>query len=86
MRASDRDRERALALLRARCAEGYLSVDTFEERVELTLAARTLQELRRLVADVRPERPRRPLGRAGAPWGRRAGDELWLGSCLVRLG
>jgi hypothetical protein len=28
MRASDRDRERAVALLRARCVEGYLSVET----------------------------------------------------------
>jgi hypothetical protein len=27
MRASDRDRERAIALLRARCVEGYLSVE-----------------------------------------------------------
>jgi hypothetical protein len=27
MRASDRDRERAVALLRARCVEGYLSVE-----------------------------------------------------------
>jgi hypothetical protein len=32
MRASDRDRERAVALLRERCLEGYLSVDTFEHR------------------------------------------------------
>jgi hypothetical protein len=52
MRASDRDRERALALLRARCAEGYLSVDTFERRVERTFAARTVAELRGVVADV----------------------------------
>jgi Domain of unknown function (DUF1707) len=32
MRASNRDRERAVALLRERCLEGYLSVDTFEHR------------------------------------------------------
>jgi hypothetical protein len=60
MRASDRDRERALAALRAGCAEGYLSVDTFERRVELTLVARTAAELRRLVADVGGARPRVP--------------------------
>ena len=52
MRASDRDREEALALLRARCAEGYLSVETFESRVEQTLAARTTAELDALVGDV----------------------------------
>ena len=52
MRASDRDRERAVALLRARCVEGYLSVDTFEYRLGRVLGARSLAELRALVADV----------------------------------
>src|SRR4051794_41778405 len=63
MRASDQDREAALALLRARCAQGYLSVDTFERRVEQTFAARTVGELRGVVADV-------PTGGA---WLRRGG-------------
>jgi FHA domain/Domain of unknown function (DUF1707) len=67
MRACDRDREQALALLRARCAQGYLSVDTFERRVERTFAARSVGELRRLVSDVSPERSRlrRALPRLG---------------------
>jgi Domain of unknown function (DUF1707)/FHA domain len=52
MRASDRDREQALAVLRKRCAEGYMSVDTFERRVERTFAARTVAELRGVVSDV----------------------------------
>ena len=56
MRASDRDREQALAVLRRRCAEGYISVDTFERRVERTFAARTVAELRSVVADVTAER------------------------------
>jgi len=56
MRASDQDREAALALLRDRCARGYLSVDTFERRVEQTFAARTVGELRGVVADVTAER------------------------------
>ena len=62
MRASDQDREAALALLRDRCARGYLSVDTFERRVERTFAARTVSELRGVVADVD----------AGESWLRRA--------------
>jgi FHA domain/Domain of unknown function (DUF1707) len=62
MRASDRDRERAVALLRARCVEGYLSVDTLEQRVERALRARSAGELRALVADV---------ARGGWPWLRR---------------
>ena len=56
MRASDQDREAALALLRDRCAKGYMSVDTFERRVEQTFAARTVGELRGVVADVTAER------------------------------
>jgi len=60
MRASDRDRERAPAALRAACAEGFLSIHTFERRVEMTLAARTAGELRRLVADIGRTRPRVP--------------------------
>ncbi len=67
MRASDRDREQALDVLRRRCAEGYLSVDTFERRVEQTFAARTVGELRRVVADVSRERPGRRFRRAARP-------------------
>ena len=62
MRAGDRDRERAVALLRARCVEGYLSVDTFEHRLERVLRAQSAAELRALVADV---------ARSGWPWRRR---------------
>jgi hypothetical protein len=68
MRASDRDREQALALLRARCAQGYLSVDTFERRVEQTFAARTRGELRGVMADLVGERSR--LRRAVPRFGR----------------
>ena len=64
MRASDRDRERAVALLRARCVEGYLSVDTFEYRLGRVLAARSLAELRVLVADVARRRWTWPRRRA----------------------
>jgi hypothetical protein len=52
MRASDSDRDRAVALLQARCVEGYLSVQTFEHRLGLALAARTAAQLRELVADI----------------------------------
>jgi hypothetical protein len=62
MRASDSDRERAVALLRARCVEGYISVDTFEHRLGRALRARSANELRVLVADV---------VRVGRPWLRR---------------
>ena len=64
MRASDRDRERAVALLRARCVEGYLSVDTFEYRLGRVLRARSLTELRVLVGDVTRQRRIWPRWRA----------------------
>jgi hypothetical protein len=64
MRASDRDRERAVALLRARCVEGYLSVETFEYRLGRVLGARSLGELRVLVADVARRRWTWPQWRA----------------------
>jgi FHA domain/Domain of unknown function (DUF1707) len=67
MRASDDERERAVALLRARCVEGYLSMETFEYRLGRALEARSAIELRQLVADI--VRIRRPwtvrLPRAG---------------------
>ena len=63
MRASDRDREQAVALLRARCLEGYLSVDTFEHRLGRVLRARSLAELRVLVGDVTRRRRRWPRWR-----------------------
>jgi Domain of unknown function (DUF1707)/Inner membrane component of T3SS, cytoplasmic domain len=67
MRASDRDRERAVALLRARCVEGYISIDTFEHRLGRALRARSANELRVLVADV---------ARVGRPWLRRRAAQV----------
>jgi hypothetical protein len=81
MRASDRDRERALAVLRAGCAEGYLSIDTFERRVEMTLAAQTAAELRRTVADVGCARRRLPP----LPRSLRRGSPASPGAIAVRL-
>jgi FHA domain/Domain of unknown function (DUF1707) len=54
LRPSSADRERVLRVLRDRSAEGRLSVDTFAQRVEEALAARSGEELEELVADVRP--------------------------------
>jgi hypothetical protein len=85
MRASDRDRERAVALLRARCIEGYLSVDTFEHRLGRVLRARSLAELRVLVGDVTRRRRTWPRWRAArmTPRARAIGG---LPSCPVVAG
>jgi Domain of unknown function (DUF1707) len=42
LRASDADRERAVALLRRRHADGRLDLEEFEQRVDKAYAARTV--------------------------------------------
>ena len=51
LRASDADREAVADILRAQCAAGRLDVSELEERLSAALAARTLGELDRLLAD-----------------------------------
>ncbi|MDN3356330.1 DUF1707 and FHA domain-containing protein [Actinomadura sp. DC4] len=54
VRASDGDRDRVLRELRDRVAEGRLSHDTFERRVDSALRARNNAELVALVSDLPP--------------------------------
>ncbi|HXR40900.1 MAG TPA: DUF1707 and FHA domain-containing protein [Acidothermaceae bacterium] len=55
-RASDRDRERAIALLRDASVVGRLSHNTFVGRVDRALVARDRAELAHLVRDISPRR------------------------------
>src|SRR5215467_13281962 len=57
LRASDADRDRALAELSDGFIQGRLSHDTFARRVEVALRARVTGELRSLVSDL-PTRKR----------------------------
>lgn len=52
VRASDAERDKALALLRDGVVSGRLSDSTFIRRVDLTLRARTRAEVYRVVADL----------------------------------
>ena len=52
LRAADADRERTAALLRDHTAEGRLTVEELGERLTQVYGARTLEELRALVADL----------------------------------
>jgi hypothetical protein len=54
VRASDEDRDRVLRELRERVAEGRLSHETFERRVDSALRARSHAELTALVRDLPP--------------------------------
>jgi hypothetical protein len=51
-RASDADRDAAVALLGAAFAEGRLTADEHGERLSAAYAARTWQQLRQLTADL----------------------------------
>ncbi|WP_306434484.1 DUF1707 and FHA domain-containing protein [Actinomadura roseirufa] len=54
MRASDLERDRALRVLGDRVAEGRMSHETFERRVEQVLRARSQAELADIVHDLPP--------------------------------
>jgi fatty acid desaturase len=52
LRASDGDRERTVDELRAHAADGRLTVEELEERVQRALAARTIGDLTSLTRDL----------------------------------
>lgn len=52
IRASDADRERTATLLREHHAEGRLTAEEFNDRVDRALAAKTIGELDALLADL----------------------------------
>jgi Domain of unknown function (DUF1707) len=65
VRASDADRDRVLDVLRDAAADGRLTVDEFDQRMEAALSSRTLGQLAALTADLGPGPspvPARPTG------------------------
>ncbi|MER6917327.1 DUF1707 and FHA domain-containing protein [Streptomyces sp. NPDC000594] len=56
-RIADAERDRVVDVLSEGAAQGRLSQDTFLRRLELALAARSMDELRVLTADLGPDRP-----------------------------
>jgi hypothetical protein len=54
LRASDADRDRVIELLRAAVADGRLDQAEFNERLDAALAARTIDALAPLIADLIP--------------------------------
>src|SRR5215218_7273531 len=65
--ASDAERERHAELLREHAAQGRLTVDELEERLDRVYAARTHGELAPVVADLPAPRPRRPAPSRSRP-------------------
>ena len=52
LRASDADRDRVIEVLRAAVADGRLAPAEFDERLDAALAARTIDALAPLTADL----------------------------------
>jgi FHA domain-containing protein/uncharacterized protein DUF1707 len=67
-RASDADRDRVASLLRAGTVDGRISTDTFIDRIERALGARSRNELDHLVADVRTPGPLRRAALRSVTW------------------
>lgn len=68
LRAADADREHAADQLRRHCADGRLSAEELEERLEAVYAAHTLADLEPPLADLPAEPPpRRPHARRATP-------------------
>lgn len=75
IRISDADREHVAARLREHFAEGRLSQDELDERITATFSAKTLGDLRPILADLpdsAPVTPRAPQ----APWAGRRGPVI----------
>ncbi|WP_327087691.1 DUF1707 domain-containing protein [Nonomuraea sp. NBC_01738] len=73
MRASDVDRDKVAAVLREHTAEGRITVDEFNERLEQLYKSKTYGELARLTQDLpdvdlrAPQQPARLTGAAPVP-------------------
>ena len=78
IRASDADRERTAQVLRRSGANGQLTVDELDERVEAAYAARTRGELERLVEDLVGAREQA----AGLPVRPSEGGTRWVVSVM----
>jgi hypothetical protein len=79
LRASDDDRERTAEQLRGAAAQGRITVDELEERLQAAYAARTQGDLAPIVADL-PAAPERRVSRLAVRRGE--GGARWLVSIM----
>lgn len=68
IRISDADREQVAARLREHFAEGRLTQDELDERIEAAFSAKTAGDLRRVMADLPGPAPVPPPSWPGPPW------------------
>ena len=69
IRVSDADRDHVAARLREHFAEGRLLPDELDERISAALSARTVGDLRRVVADLPEPAPVLPRAAQEPQWG-----------------
>jgi hypothetical protein len=82
LRASDADREQAVAALRRHVADGRISIEEFSERSAAAYGARTFGDLDAVTADLPPVEHERPADVANWSWARPA----WLIAALTVIG
>ncbi|GAA3741742.1 DUF1707 SHOCT-like domain-containing protein [Salinactinospora qingdaonensis] len=85
LRASDRDRERVMAVLRAAVTDGRLSLPEFEERTERVQRARVLGELPAVTADLVAPHDQ-PIHLSERPVAALLRDDARAGRWVVRTG
>jgi hypothetical protein len=73
IRISDADRERVAARLRENFAEGRLTQDELDERITATFSAKTVGDLRPIMADLPESAPLAPQAGQAPPWAGRRG-------------
>jgi len=85
IRISDADRERAVARLREHFAQGRLSSDELDERISAALTAKTVGDLRPVLADLPEPGPVVPQTRQSPPWAMRHAPAFRRGPRLLPL-
>src|SRR5215831_10555442 len=85
IRISDADRERVAARLREHFAQGRLSPDELDERISAALTAKTIGDLRPIMADLPDPAPVAPQPRQSRPWAMRRAPVYRRGPRLLPL-
>jgi hypothetical protein len=85
LRVSDRERDEVVTQLRDHAAEGRVTPDELDERVEKALSARTGMELDALLTDLPRERPAPPRGEALRHFSVLAGVALIIAAVVVAV-
>jgi len=85
IRISDADREHVAARLREHFAQGRLSSDELDERISAALTAKTIGDVRPIMADLPEPAPVAPRARQSPPWAVRRGPVHRGGPRLLPL-